>query len=81
MVRTLLECILVSQASVIPSVHWGGGLPLSPGGVHTPLDTPPDTPTWTHTHTWTPSSHTHNLDTPHGQQAGGTHPTGIFSCL
>ena len=44
------------------SLGEGGGLPLSPGGVHTPLDTPPDTPTWTHTHrhplvthtTWTP---------------------------
>ena len=38
---------------------------------HTPLYTHPRThkPPWTHTHTHT-----------HGQEAGGTHPTGMLSC-
>ena len=59
------------------SVHRWGCLPLVPGGVSaTPLaDTPP------------PGRYTPWADTPspqcmlaYGQQAGGTHPTGIHSC-
>ena len=52
------------------SVHGGGRcLPLGLG-VHTPLDTP-----WTHTHTPQPPPPT----PPYGQQAGGTHHTGMLS--
>ena len=41
------------------------------GGVHTPLDTPHTLPL-----------DTRPLDTPHNQQAGGTHPTGMLcTCL
>ena len=43
-----------------------GGVPLGPGRVHTSLDTPPGYPLDTHILC---------------QQAGGTHPTGIISCL
>ena len=61
MVRTLLECILVLQASVIPSVHWGGSASKSRGCAHSPGHTPrhPNLDTHTHGHplvthtTWT----------------------------
>ena len=51
-----------------------------------PLDTPLETPPWTHTHpghTHSPQTHTH-LDSPLVEvatEAGGTHPTGMHSCL
>ena len=65
---------MFSQACrrVIPSVHGGWvGVPLGPGGVHPPGRTPPKT------HTplgLAPPGH-------NGQQAGGTHPTGMLSFL
>ena len=57
------------------SVILGSGVcvPLGPGGgcVHTP-QTPPG-------HKYTPKIHTCSPP-PHGQEAGGTHPTGMLSC-
>ena len=62
-----------------------GSVPLGPGGGrnfpgHTPghKHTHSDPPG--HTHTWT-SLDTHTLDTTNVQQAGGTQPTGMLSCL
>ena len=70
--------------SLCPREGGGGCLPLGPGGcasgsnegVPLGLDTP-----WTHT----PPLNRHTLDThpcghPDGQQASGTHPTGMLSC-
>ena len=57
--------------SFIHSVHrWGGGCMALARGMYT-LVTPPG---HTHTHPEHPPSN-------YGQQAGGTHPTGMFSCI
>ena len=63
--------LMISQVSVYP--RGGGCLPLVPrseGWTSGPGDT--HTHGHRHTHPWTPH---------HGQQAVGTHPTGMLSCL
>ena len=79
------------------SASWSRGcLPLDPGGIQPPGQTPPGH-THTHTHTWTHTTLGHNP--PPGRhhpghtplwanttpvemtiEAGGTHPTGMHSC-
>ena len=63
---------------------WGC-LPLDPGGaclwVQEISASPEYTPPW-HTSPWAHTLPDHiRLDTPHGQQSGGTHPTGMLSCF
>ena len=64
------------------SVHRGecasGSGNVHPLDTHTPWTHPPDTPR-THTPMDTQLLDTHPVDTP--QQAGGTHPTRMLSCL
>ena len=56
---------MFSQASVFPSVHGGGGVGGWEGVSH---DTPRQTAPLSDTMVY-------------GQQAGGTHPTGMNSCF
>ena len=73
------------RGEVSGSGSGGGGVPMGLG-VHTPWPHPLHThiplghPLDRQTHRQT---HTNGTHTPphYGQQAGGTHPTGMFSCL
>ena len=65
--------------SVSHSVHGGCYEVTSCYGQHPPRRTTSPLPRTAHTH---PQSTTHPLDSTNpGQQAGGTNPTGMLSCL